>query len=114
MQYFIEEIGCIKENDTYAEFRVFDPRNNTSVYMLRSVTDKTKFCDFWQECMQEDIVFDMNSVSKSELEKMAKKAEKCGGIIFDAVFEFKTWADLHLTDDKKIILVDWDNEYSEL
>ena len=109
MKYFIEEIGCMRKNDKYAEFRVCDLRNKISVYMIKSVMDETKIRDFWQECMREDIVFDMDSVSKSELRKMAEKAEKCGEIIFDVVHELKAWADLHLTDEKKIVLVNWEN-----
>ena len=78
MKYFVEEIEGIKKNEIYAEFRLLDLKNKTSLYMLRSVTDETKFRDFWIECMREDIVFDMDTISKNELQKMAEKTERCG------------------------------------
>ena len=106
MKYFVdakERIASGHEN--YIEFQ--PPRatkefwDESSLYMSESTMLETGFYEFWTKCMSDDIIFDMDTISRNDILQMLIEAKQCGGVILEVVNELIAWIRVQLkeTDD---------------
>lgn len=110
MKYFVVQTEVeLSQIENYIEFR---PPNATkelgdekSLYMHEITMQETGFGEFWSNCMREDLVFDMDSISKDELEIMMNEASKRGGEILDVLLELKRWGNTYLAQGNQSITI---------
>ena len=96
MKYFVDaEAREAAGHENYIEFQLPTATDEfwdkTSLYMLEETMDESGFGEFWCNCMYDGIVFDMASFSEDELKQMVAAAAKCGGTVFEVIFELSEW-----------------------
>lgn len=113
MKYFIdakERIASGHEN--YIEFQVPNHKeefwDDDSLYMSEAVLNETGFRKFWTDCMYNDIVFDMDTISREEIQGMIKVSQNYGNTVLEVLNELKTWTELYLCEDKQVIGIVWE------
>lgn len=115
MKYFVDskarEASC---HENYLEFQLPTATeefwDKTSLYLSNELLRKTGFGEFWCDCMREDIVFDMSTISKDDLMHLETAALECGGEIPEVIYELKAWADSHLDVEEQVIGVNWESD----
>lgn len=117
MKYFVNSTELIaSKHKNYTEFQLPNSEkkfwDDESVYMHEDTLNSTGFNAFWEDCMYDFIVFDMDTISKEELSKMIVKANKYDKVILEILNELKIWIDGHnLNTDKPIaVFREYDRE----
>ena len=108
MKYFIDaKARTASGHENYIEFQTPEHKeefwDNDSLYMSEAVLNETGFQNFWTDCVYNDIVFDMDTISKEEMQGMAQVAENYGDTVLEVFNELKAWTELHLCEDKQVI-----------
>ena len=96
MKYFVDaEMREVSGHEDYIEFQLPTATDafwdKTSLYMLEETMAGTGFGEFLSDCMHYDIVFDMWSFSKDELNLMIAEAAKFGGVVLEVISELSEW-----------------------
>ena len=115
MKYFIDaKARTASGHENYIEFQIPEHKaefwDNDSLYMSEAVLSETGFRKFWTDCMYNDIVFDMDTISKEEMQGMTQVAQNYGNAVLDVLNELKTWTELYLREDNQVIGVVWEYE----
>ena len=109
MKYFISvDERKRNENEKFIEFRPMverGARDGKSLYISESVIKETGFWDFWVQCMEEDLVFDMDTISKNDLALMRAASIVSGREVKKILGELTTWAVPYLWKKGKYIEV---------
>ena len=82
-----------------------------SLYMHEMTMNETGFDEFWCECMRKDLVFDMDTISKEDLEIMINEAIKHGSMILDILMELKLWSDTYFSQGDQLISINRKFDY---
>ena len=110
MKYFIsaderEKVGCEK----FIEFRLPNDERELcggqSLYIAESAIKETGFRDFWVQCMADDLVFDMDTISKTDLALMWAESIVSGNEVREILAELRSWAAPFLDAGNKYIEV---------
>ena len=111
MKYFVN--ACEREasgHENYIEFMIANSTkkfwDEESLYMLESTMKETGFDVFWYECMLKDLVFDMDSISQTDIKRMASAAVKYGGTILEVMNELKPWVEEKLAQGNRAIYIE--------
>lgn len=115
MKYFVDAKERIASgHERFVEFQSPDAAeefwDKTSLYMPESTMAETGFGEFWSNCMHNDIVFDMATISEADLLRMKREAAKYGGNIPAVSNELTAWMDTWKTEGKTTILVCWESD----
>ena len=108
MKYFVDaKERAASGDENYIEFRLPTATeefwDKTSLYMSETTMDKTGFGEFWLKCMCEDIVFDMDTISKEDLHLMKSESAGCNEAILEIINELEGWIDANLKHTDKYI-----------
>ena len=108
MKYFIDAKTRIASgHENYIEFQIPNHKeefwDDDSLYMSETVLNETGFRKFWTDCMYNDIVFDMDTISNDEMLRMLKTAESYGDTVLEIVKELKAWAEVYFCEPKQCI-----------
>lgn len=91
MKYFVDEKDWAgTESEGIIEFKA---PSGQSLYMSEAVMHDSGFYDFWLKCMQDDIVFDMDTISKNELLMMCFSGFTSSENVTAILSELHTWAE---------------------
>ena len=71
--------------------------------MSETVLNETGFRKFGTDCMYNDIVFDMDTISNDEILGMLKAAESYGDTVLEIVKELKARAEVYFCESKQYI-----------
>ena len=108
MKYFENEACGASDHENYIEFQLPTATeefwDKTSYYMHKEIMAESGFGEFWSNCMYNNIVFDMSSISKDELEQMTLATVKYGWAVFEIVTELSEWLE---NNQAEIIGVNW-------
>ena len=96
MKYFVDaEAREAAGHENYIEFQLPTATDEfwdkASLYMLEATMSESGFGEFWSDCMHDDIIFDMCSFSKDELNLMIAEAAKFGGVVLEVISELSEW-----------------------
>lgn len=108
MKYFIDAKARIASgHENYIEFQVPNHKeefwDDDSLYMSEAVLSETGFRKFWTDCMYNDIVFDMDTISKEEMQGMMKAVKNYGETVLEVLNELKTWTEIYFCEDNQVI-----------
>ena len=115
MKYFIDAKARIASgHENSIEFQVPNHKeefwDDDSLYMSEAVLSETGFRKFWTDCMYNDIVFDMDTISKEEMQGMMKAVKNYGETVLEVLNELKTWTEIYFCEDNQVIGVVWEYE----
>lgn len=113
MKYFIDaKARTASGHENYIEFQVPNHKeefwDDDSLYMSEATLNETGFRKFWTDCMYNDIVFDMDTISREEIQGMIKVSQNYGNTVHEVLNELKTWTELYLCEDKQVIGIVWE------
>ena len=96
MKYFFDANGQAEiDRNELIEFKA----HGQSIYMRKSVIRDSGFYDFWLKCMQDDIVFDMDTISKNELLMMCSVWDRSTETVTEILSELHVWAEPLLNNE---------------
>ena len=102
MKYFFDANAQAEINrNELIEFKA----HGQSIYMRESIMRDSGFYDFWLKCMQDDIVFDMDTISKNELLKMCLAGNASSETVTEILSELRMWAEPLLNNERSHIEV---------
>lgn len=116
MKYFVVQTEVdLTQIEKYIEFRPPNAEkefgDKKSLYMHETMMRETGFDKFWFNCMRDNLVFDMDTISKDELERMMNEAAKKGGEIFEILKELKLWRDTYFSQGNQLIPINRKFDY---
>lgn len=113
MKYFIDaKARTASGHENYIEFQIPGCKeefwDDDSLYMSEEVLNETGFCKFWTDCVYNNIVFDMDTISHDEMLGMLEAARSYENTVLEIIKEFKTWAEVHFCESDQYIGVIWE------
>ena len=115
MKYFVNSGGRKNHgNEFYVEFRISGAKNElrdeSLLYMPCYSMAETDFAHFISHCIQKDILFDSETISGEEWQKLLIEAKMFGESAYEAICELWEWAKQNSDNIENRVELIWESE----
>ena len=94
MKYWKRTVECnASEDRKFIEFQPYgkELRNPESLCLAEEILVDSGFRELWVECMRDDLVFDMDTISEVEWKNLLHRAMETGGEVLEVLRELEPW-----------------------